>query len=143
MNRDVHRTEPSHGEAANRPVAGCGNRAIFLIDIAYQVKSHEILHELLLIKAVAPLTGLSAPSIAIGKNHDQFRYLFIPYKGIGRPNCFASPDPVVFAAWRTMQQVEGGISPILVCRIPIGWWDVYQERPALPTECRADHTISD
>src|SRR6266487_2879382 len=106
MNSNIHRTEPSHGEAANRSVASCGDRAILLIDKAHQVQSHEVFHELLLIKAVPPLAGFPTPSIPIRKNHDQFRYLSMPDEGISKLDRFATADPVVLAPWRTMKQVE-------------------------------------
>src|SRR5438105_14822649 len=121
MNSNIHRTEPSHGEAANRSVAGCGDRAILLIDKAHQVQSHEVFHELLLIKAVPPLAGFPTPSIPIRKNHDQFRYLSMPEEGISRLDRFATPAPVVLAHWRAMKQVEGGIPLRQPAAIPIGW----------------------
>src|SRR5258706_14445407 len=143
MNINNHCAEPSHREAANRPVARCGDCAILLIDKAHQVQSHKVFHTLLLIKAVPPLTGFPTPSIPIRKNHDQFRYLSMSNEGISRLYRLATPDPVVLASWRTMQQVEGGIPPLRRCRIPIGWREVNQERTALAVERRAEHAISD
>src|SRR5258708_39808006 len=143
MNSNIHCAEPSDREAANRPVAGCGDCAILLIDIGHQVQSHEVFHQLLLIKAVPPLAGFPTPSIPIRKNHDHFRYLSMPDEGISRLDRFATLDPVVLAPWRTMKQVEGGIPPLWRRRIPIGWGEVNQERTALPMERRAEHAISD
>src|SRR6266487_901660 len=143
MNSNIHCAEPSHREAANRPVARCGDCAILLIDKAHQVQSHKVFHKLLLIKAVPPLAGFPTPSISIGKNHDQFRYLSVSNEGISRLYRFATPAPVVLAPWRTMKQVEGGILPLRRCRIPIGWREVNQERTALLVERRAEHAISD
>src|SRR5258708_24827960 len=143
MNSNIHRAEPSHREAANRPVARCGDCAILLIDKAHQVQSHKVFHKLLLIKAVPPLTGFPTPSIPIGKNHDQFRYLSMSNERISRLDRLATPDPVVLASWRTMHQVEGGIPPLRRCCILIGWTEVYQERTALAVQCRAEHALSD
>src|SRR5450432_362567 len=109
MNRNIHRTESSHREATNRSVVRCRKRTILLIDKVYQIQSYEVFHELLLIKAIAPLAGLPTSSIPIRKNHDQFRDLSLPDERNSRLYRFATPDPVVLAAWGTMKQVEGEI----------------------------------
>src|SRR5258708_17174369 len=143
MNSNIHCAEPCHREAANRPVARCGDCAILLIDKAHQVQSHKVFHKLLLTKAVPPLTGFPTPSIPIGKNHDHFRYLSISNEGISRLDRLATPDPVVLASWRTMQQVEGGIPPLRRCCILIGWRAANDELTALAVQCHAMHAPSD
>src|ERR1019366_1918470 len=127
MNCNIHRAEPSHREAANGAVARCGDRAILLIDKVYQIKGHEVFHELHLIKTVAPLAGFPTSSIPIRKNYNQIRYLSISDERISRLCRFAASDPVVLVTRRPMKQIEGRIPSQRRSCILIGWWQINQE----------------
>ena len=83
MEGDVGCPKSTHRETSNRPVCSIRKCAILRIDVLHEVYGHIGFDTLALIEAVSPFAGCAGAPIAIGQDHDKFRYLAKRDQGVG------------------------------------------------------------
>src|SRR6266568_4709130 len=99
MEGDVGCPKATHRETSNRPMCHIRKCTILRIDVLHEVYSHVGFYTLALIEAIPPLAGCAGASIAIGQDHNQFRYLAKRDQGIGGLVGLARGKPVPISAW--------------------------------------------